>query len=76
MLSSRNYRQRTLSVPLACIGLVIDVLLLILPSVAVSQLQMNTVRKIGLLLVFGTGLMYVLFPISLDVSDQLSDLCL
>lgn len=59
--SGRQPRQLTLLGPTACIGLVIDVLLLILPSVAVSQLRINTKRKIGLMLIFGTGLMSVPF---------------
>jgi hypothetical protein len=41
--------------------MVIDIFLLILPSVAVSNLQMDTMRKIGLMVVFGTGIMFVPF---------------
>ena len=54
---SSRLGQRRLAIPTASVGLVIDILLLILPSVAVSQLQMTTRRKLGLLLIFGTGLM-------------------
>lgn len=58
-LSSRELRLVTLGVPIACVGLATDVFLLILPSVAVSQLQMTTMRRIGLMLIFGTGLLSV-----------------
>ena len=54
--SERQQRMFKLSVPLAWIGLVVDVLLLILPSVAVYKLQLHLKRKIGLMLIFGTGL--------------------
>ena len=54
--SERQQRVIKLSVPIASIGLVVDVLLLILPSVAVYKLQLHLRRKIGLMLIFGTGL--------------------
>ncbi|MCJ1342805.1 hypothetical protein MMC31_000994 [Peltigera leucophlebia] len=44
-----------LSVPLAAVGVIIDFYILVVPIVAVLQLQMAKKRKIGLCLVFGTG---------------------
>lgn len=61
LVSSRSARQTRLAVPISSIGMVIDIFLLILPSVAVSNLQMDTMRKIGLMVVFGTGIMFVPF---------------
>lgn len=45
------------SVPQSAVGLVIDVYILILPIVAVSKLQMATGRKVGMTLIFTTGLL-------------------
>lgn len=55
-LSKRERGAISLSVPTASVGLVVDVLLLILPSVAIYKLQLHTTRKIGLMLIFSTGL--------------------
>lgn len=44
---------------LSCVGLIIDVYLLVLPSIAVSTLQLHFWRKLGLMLMFGTGSMFV-----------------
>lgn len=44
------------SVPLAGVGLGTDLYLLILPIAAVMQLQLPTRRKIGVILIFLTGL--------------------
>jgi hypothetical protein len=45
------------SVTSACLGLVIDIYLLILPLIAISQLQMPTKRKIAVGLTFLTGIL-------------------
>lgn len=45
-------------VPSAAVGLCIDLYILVLPIIAVSQLQLTTQRKIGVILVFLTGIMY------------------
>lgn len=45
------------SVPQSAVGLVIDLYILILPIVAVSKLQMGTRRKVGVILIFTTGLL-------------------
>ena len=55
LLSSRAQNVYRLSIPIASMGLVVDVLLLILPSVAVYQLQLQIKRKIGVMLMFSTG---------------------
>ena len=46
----------SLSVPLASINLAIDCYIFVLPILAVSRLQLSTRRKVGVLLVFATGL--------------------
>ena len=45
------------SIPQSAVGLVIDLYILILPIVAVSKLQMATRRKVGIILIFTTGLL-------------------
>lgn len=44
-------------VPSSAVGLVIDIYLLVLPIVAVSKLQMAPHRKLGIILIFTTGLL-------------------
>ncbi len=46
------------SVPQSCVGLVIDLYILILPILGVSRLQMSPRRKVGVILVFLSGIMY------------------
>lgn len=50
-------KSSILSVPLSAVGTFIDFYILVLPIVAISQLQLAKKRKIGLCLVFGTGSM-------------------
>lgn len=45
------------SVPFSSVNLVIDLYILILPIVAVAKLQMASRRRIGIILVFLTGLL-------------------
>lgn len=40
-------------------GVAIDIYILVLPIVAVNKLQMPTRRKVGIMLIFMTGLLYV-----------------
>lgn len=47
-----------LTIPSSAVGLAIDLYILVLPVVAVSQLQLPTRRKIGVILVFMTGILY------------------
>ncbi len=55
--SSRSGSQTRFAVPVACVGLLIDIYILILPSLAISTLNLKTARKVGLLVVFGVGFM-------------------
>lgn len=54
-LSREDNKVSELAIPLAAGGLLVDIVLLILPLVAVTQLQLQTKRKVGLLLIFMTG---------------------
>ncbi len=56
--SPAEYEVLVLSVPIAAVGLGIDVYLLVLPITAVLQLQLPTRRKIGVILIFLTGTAY------------------
>ena len=56
ILSSREQMVSKLAIPISSMGLAVDVLLLILPSIAVYKLQLHNTRKIGLMLIFSTGL--------------------
>lgn len=57
--SRRRYQSGRLSVPVAAVGLGIDIYLLILPISVVVQLHLPTQRKIRVILIFLTGLAYV-----------------
>ena len=46
-----------LSVPQSVVGLAIDIAILVLPIVAVMQLQLPKKRKFGVILIFMTGLL-------------------
>ena len=50
--------QFELSIPFASVGFVFDVFLLILPLGAIWKLQLPSRRKIGIILIFMTGLLY------------------
>ena len=47
------------AVRIACVGLVLDIYILLLPIAGVKQLQMSRKRKLGIIAVFSTGLLYV-----------------
>ena len=47
---------------IACVGLVLDIAILLLPIAGVSRLQLSRQRKIGVIAVFMTGFMYVYYP--------------
>ena len=57
-VSPAEFKVLLLSVPTAAVGLGIDLYLLILPITAVAQLQLPTRRKIGVILIFLTGIAY------------------
>ena len=50
-------RDNVLSVPLAAVGLAIDIVLLVMPIVAVTGLQLRTKRKIGVIFIFMFGIL-------------------
>ena len=50
------------TVGLACVGLVLDIFILLLPIAGVSRLQLSGKRKIGVVAVFMTGFMDVCYP--------------
>lgn len=56
-LSGRSLKATVLAVPLAAVGLAIDIALLIIPIVAVVGLQLPTKRKIGVVLIFTVGIL-------------------
>ena len=56
--SPEEFRVLLLSVPTSAVGLGIDLYLLILPITAVAQLQLPTRRKVGVILIFLTGIAY------------------
>ena len=55
LLSKEETRSKILPVPISSFGVVIDLVILILPIIAVAQLQLPTRRKIALIAVFMTG---------------------
>ncbi len=57
-VSPAMFKSLLLSVPVAAVGLAIDLYLLVLPITAVMQLQLPTRRKVGVTLMFLTGLAY------------------
>ena len=57
LLSQEETRAIILPVLTSSFGVVIDLTILILPIIAVMQLQLSTRRKIGLVCVFMTGLL-------------------
>lgn len=57
-LTSNEHWVVVLSVPQSAVGLVIDLYILVLPLIAVSQLQLATRRRFGVILVFMTGILY------------------
>jgi hypothetical protein len=67
-LSSRQEKQSLLSIPIVAVGLAIDLYILILPIGGVMQLHMPTRRKIGVCLIFVTGILFVFFFGSIHVS--------
>lgn len=56
-ISKEELYTSNLPVPSSSFGVVIDLVILLLPIIAVMQLQIPTRRKIGLVCVFMTGLL-------------------
>ena len=55
--STKIKRANTLSIPLAAVGLAFDVAILVLPIAGVLKLQLPKNRKIGISLIFATGIL-------------------
>lgn len=53
----REHLSLAMSVPQSAVGLAIDLYILVLPIVAVTQLQLSAKRKFGVILLFMTGLL-------------------
>ena len=51
------YNAEVLSLPLSVFGAVIDLYIILLPSLGVSHLQLSFRRKIGVMLMFMTGIL-------------------
>ena len=58
LVSSEEMKATRLSVPLSAVGLFFDIVILLLPIAGVMRLQLPTRRKIGIMLIFLTGLLY------------------
>ena len=56
-LSGRAWKAEVLSVPLAAVGLAIDIVLLFMPIAAVVGLKLPTKRKIGVMVIFMFGIL-------------------
>lgn len=56
-LSKRFTKTEILAVPFGAVGLVIDIVLLILPLVAVASLHLPPKRKIGVMFIFMFGIL-------------------
>ena len=58
LVSSEYAKSDILSVPLSAVGLFFDIVILVLPIAGIMRLQLPTRRRIGILLIFLTGLLY------------------
>ena len=57
LVSKASLDSARLATPIAAVGLAFDIGLLVLPLVPVMQLQLSLKRKVGAVVVFGTGLL-------------------
>lgn len=57
--SPEMHKELSLSVPQSVVGLVIDLYILIIPIIGVYGLRLSTKRKIGVMLIFFSGTLYV-----------------
>lgn len=55
IVSDGIFTTRKLTIPIAAVGLAIDVFLFVIPLLAVSKLHMATKKKLGVGLIFATG---------------------
>lgn len=59
---SRIELQSKLNIAIAAGGMLIDVWLFVLPLAAIYNLHLQDTRKVGLTIIFSTGLMFVISP--------------
>lgn len=55
LISDGIFTTQKLTIPIAAVGLAIDVFLFAIPLLAVSKLHMATKKKLGVALIFATG---------------------
>ena len=55
--SEKGLKAEALSVPQAVVGFVIDLVLLVMPIVAVQGLQLPNQRKMGVIIIFTFGIL-------------------
>ena len=56
-LSGTTLHAEVLAIPLSSVGLGIDIVLLVMPIIAIMGLQLPTKRKIGIMLIFMFGIL-------------------
>jgi len=61
-MSGAELRGVNLAIPVSAVGFFIDIYILVLPILGVAKLQMRTGRKIGIILIFMTGLLHASLP--------------
>ncbi|KAF7886491.1 uncharacterized protein EAF01_011169 [Botrytis porri] len=63
LISDGIFTTRKLTIPIAAVGLALDVFLFIIPLLAVSKLHMATKKKLGVALIFATGALAIVASI-------------
>ncbi|KAF7895845.1 hypothetical protein EAF00_005860 [Botryotinia globosa] len=63
LISDGIFTTQKLTIPIAAVGLAIDVFLFIIPLLAVSKLHMATKKKLGVGLIFATGALAIVASI-------------
>ncbi|TGO45182.1 hypothetical protein BOTNAR_0691g00030 [Botryotinia narcissicola] len=63
LVSDGIFTTQKLTIPIAAVGLAIDVFLFVIPLLAVSKLQMATKKKLGVGLIFATGALAIVASI-------------
>lgn len=63
-VAKRDLRgTEAIAIPMSSVGLATDLMILLLPLFAVARLHMTTRKKLGAIVVFGSGILYVMFLI-------------
>ncbi|TGO44117.1 hypothetical protein BCON_0600g00040 [Botryotinia convoluta] len=63
LISDGIFTTQKLTIPIAAVGLAIDVFLFVIPLLAVSKLHMATKKKLGVGLIFATGALAIVASI-------------